>query len=91
MAGTSTPRSVILGEGAINEMAEGETSAGSKGMNLNTEYITPEFRAQGVELREPDDHVVELLKDGKLIARFSQTGVSIENILKEVEAGKYGN
>ena len=58
---------------------------------IDTNLITKEWKQQGVELREPDDHVVELLKDGKLIARFSQTGVSIENILKEVEAGKYGN
>lgn len=53
--------------------------------------ITEEFKAQGVELREPDDHILELRKDGHLIARFSQSGVKVENILKEIEAGKYGN
>jgi len=58
---------------------------------IDTNLITKEWKQQGVELREPDDHILELRKDGKLIARFSQTGVSIENILKEVEAGKYGN
>ena len=32
-----------------------------------------------------------LLKDGQVIARASQTGTTIDNILKEVECGKYGN
>lgn len=47
--------------------------------------ITPEWTQQGIELKEPDDHVLELYKDDILIARFSQTGVTIENILKEVK------
>lgn len=46
-------------------------------------YITEDGRL--VRLREPDDHVLELEVDGQVIARFSQTGVTIENILKEVE------
>ena len=58
---------------------------------IKADYITDEFKAQGVELREPDDHILELRKDGHLIARFSQEGVKVENILKEIEAGKYGN
>lgn len=44
-----------------------------------------EWQEQGIELKEADDHILELYKDGHLIARFSQTGVAIENILKEVE------
>ena len=47
--------------------------------------ITPEWTQQGIELKEPDDHVLELYKNGRLLARFSQTGVTIENILKEVK------
>ena len=47
--------------------------------------------SQGLSVRAPDDHILELLKDGKVIARFSQTGATIDNILKEVEAGKYRN
>ena len=56
--------------------------------------IIEEFQAQGVELREPNDHnnhILELRKDGHLIARCSQTGVQLENILKEIQAGKYEN
>ena len=60
-------------------------------MSSNRDLITKEWRQQGVSLREPDDHVVELVKDGQVVARFSQTGVTIDNILKEVESGKYGN
>jgi len=39
-----------------------------------------------VTLTEPDDHILQLEIDGQVIARFSQTGVNIENILKEVKA-----
>lgn len=38
-----------------------------------------------VTLSEPADHVLELKIEGQVIARFSQTGVNIENILKEVK------
>jgi hypothetical protein len=50
-------------------------------LNQN-QYITDEFRAQGLDLREDGDHILELRKDGKVIARFSQTGVTVENLLK---------
>lgn len=39
-----------------------------------------------VTISEPDDHILELEIEGQVIARFSQTGVTIENILKAVEA-----
>ena len=58
---------------------------------LKANYITEEWKQQGIDIREEGDHILELLKDGKVIARFSQTGVKVENILKEMEAGKYGN
>jgi len=40
---------------------------------------------QPVMLRELDDHILELELDGQVIARFSQTGVEVCNILKEVQ------
>jgi len=49
---------------------------------LKTNYITEEWKQQGIDIREEGDHILELLKDGKVIARFSQTGVTPENILK---------
>ena len=58
---------------------------------IKSDYITKEWGEQGLSLHEPNDHVLELLKDGKVIARFSQTGVELKNILKEIEVGKYGN
>ncbi len=39
-----------------------------------------------VVLSEPDDHVLQLEIDGQVLATFSQTGVTIDNILKEVKA-----
>lgn len=53
--------------------------------------LSPEATQQGLSMGAPDDHILELLKDGKVIARYSQTGVTIDNILKEVEAGEYRN
>ena len=55
------------------------------------QYITEQWREQGVEVRHDGNEVLELRKDGKVIARFSQSGATIDNILKEVEVGKYGN
>ena len=56
-----------------------------------TKYITTEWRQQGWAVREDQDHILELRKDGEVVARFSQTGVTIENIVTEIEAGKYNN
>ena len=56
-----------------------------------TNYISTEWKQQGFDVREEGDHILELRKDGKVVARFSQTGVELENVLKEVEAGKYDN
>jgi hypothetical protein len=58
---------------------------------LKSNYITEEQRRQGIDVREEGDHILELLKDGQVVARFSQTGVEICNVLKEIEAGKYDN
>ena len=53
--------------------------------------LSPEAVREGFSVTEPDDHVLELRKDGQVIARFSQAGVTIDNILTEIEAGKYRN
>ena len=58
---------------------------------LKDNFITKEWEAQGLSVKEDGDHVLELRKDGKVIAKFSHTGTTIDNILKEVEAGKYDN
>lgn len=53
--------------------------------------LSPEAIADGFSITEPDDHVLELRQHGKVLARFSQTGVELTNILKEIEIGKYRN
>jgi len=55
------------------------------------DYITEEWQRRGLRLEEEGDHIVKLMKGKQTIAMFSQTGVDIENILREVEAGKYDN
>jgi len=57
---------------------------------VKTNYITEEWRRQGIDVREVGDHILELRK-GDIVVRFSQTGVKVDNILKEIKAGKYGN
>lgn len=47
--------------------------------------LTKEARDQGLTLNEPDDHILELLFTSIVIAKFSQTGVQVENILEEQE------
>lgn len=47
--------------------------------------LTDEARNQGFSLNEPHDHILELRQYGKVIARFSQTGVQVDNILNEVQ------
>ena len=47
--------------------------------------LTKEARDQGLALNEPDDHILNLLYHGEAVARFSQTGVQVENILNEVQ------
>lgn len=48
--------------------------------------LTKQARDQGFTLNEPDDdHILELRQYGKVIARFSQTGVQVESILKQMQ------
>lgn len=60
-------------------------------MSTNYNLITKEWREQGIEVRHDGNEVLELRKDGQVIARSSQTGVEITNDLKEVQAGKNDN
>lgn len=53
---------------------------------VKTDYITEEWRRQGVSLHEVGDHVLELRHQGQLIARFSQTGARVENIVRIIKA-----
>jgi len=52
------------------------------------EALQARLRENGLELREPDDRVLELVKDGQVLARFSQTGIAITNILDATRAGQ---
>ena len=52
--------------------------------------LSPEARREGFSVTE-DDHTLMLRKDGQVIARFSATGVKVDNILKEIQIGKYRN
>lgn len=48
-------------------------------------YITKEAREQGLSLHEVDDHILELRQYGQVMARFSQTGITIENFLRVIK------
>lgn len=51
--------------------------------NLN-DVLTPERVKEGWSVREPDAHILELLYQGNVKARFSQTGVTVENLEHEI-------
>ncbi len=42
-----------------------------------------QFARWGFTLAHPDDHMVELLHEGELVARFSQSGATKESLQKE--------
>lgn len=42
--------------------------------------ITPAMIAYGIELYEPDDHLLILRCKGEVIATYSSTGVKVETI-----------
>ena len=41
------------------------------------------FAQRGFTLRHPDDHILQLLHEGELIGRFSQTGATEESLQNE--------
>lgn len=47
-------------------------------------FILPEYRQQGIHLRDAHDRILELYKNGQLIATFSQTGVTLGQIRKAI-------
>ncbi len=48
--------------------------------------LTKEAEQRGLSLEEPNaDDTLELRQHGKVIARFTQTGVEVDNVLKEVQ------
>lgn len=49
-----------------------------------SDILTKEAQQRGLSLEEPDDHVLELRQHGKVIAKFSQTGVEVDNVLTEI-------
>lgn len=46
--------------------------------------LSVEAIRQGFYLKEPDDHTLELWLERRLVARFYQTGVTIEGIEHEI-------
>ena len=61
---------------------------------MQTDYKTQierDWGQYGVKLKENDDHILELWQGENPIARFSQVGVDVINVLKEIRAGKYAN
>jgi len=73
------------------ETEKAAPAGGIRKLKIYSDYITEEWQKQGFSLEEPDDHILELRKGGQVIATFSQTGVRVENIVKEIQAGKYSN
>jgi hypothetical protein len=55
-----------------------------RGLNP-TDILTQDAQKRGLSLEEPDDDTLELRQHGKAIARFSQTGVEVDNVLKEIQ------
>ncbi len=54
-----------------------------KGFIING-TLSPKHREASLELIE-DDHTIELKHDSEIIARFSATGVKIQEIYKEAD------
>ena len=54
-------------------------------MNPNN-AITEEYQSQGLSLHEIGDHILELRKGDDILARFTQTGIEVDNLLKVINA-----
>ena len=55
-----------------------------QGTQTLNHILTPERVREGWSIREPDDHILELLYQGEVKARFSQSGVTTENLEHEI-------
>jgi len=53
-------------------------------MSLDS-ILTAEAKALGFTLSEDAGHILELKLRGKVVARFSQIAVTVDNILSEVQ------
>ena len=51
-----------------------------------TKFIRKEWSEQGISLHEVGDHVLELWYQGQLLARYSQTGATVGNIVRVIKA-----
>ena len=51
----------------------------------NLDNLPDKYKQFGYSLREPDDHILELLYKGAVIAFFGQAGATTENIIKAIE------
>jgi hypothetical protein len=51
-----------------------------QGTHTLNNILNPDRVKEGWSLREPDDHILELLYQGEVKARFSQSGVTIEKL-----------
>jgi hypothetical protein len=47
--------------------------------------------AMGLSLEMPDDHILELKHNGEVIARFSQSGATRDEILRTADAVIFGS
>jgi hypothetical protein len=55
-----------------------------QGTHTLDHILNPDRVKEGWSVREPDDHILELLYQGEVKARFSQCGVTTENLEHEI-------
>ena len=53
--------------------------------------LTEEWRKQGLRVVEEADHTFVLYQHGQEIGRYNQHSVDINNILREIQIGRYRN
>lgn len=51
-------------------------------MSDQSHLLSPEYREQGFRLKEEDNHDLVLFLNGKEMARFSKTGITVAAIAK---------
>ena len=56
------------------------------GLVMQEKFITKAWSEQGISLHEVGDHVLELWYQGQLLARYSQTGATVGNIVRVIKA-----
>jgi len=82
----SAARLVTWAAGAVKDIGTNSIERVPERSKVNEfKYIIEEWEKQGIKVKEEGDHILRLIKDGQTIAIFKQTGVKIDNLLKEVE------